>query len=59
METESRDNKYGELEHYFNSSLNELKSENFQTKNDLTNLTTKVQNVEDSQSEVKGDFTGK
>ncbi|XP_065928372.1 uncharacterized protein [Magallana gigas] len=57
METESRDNKYGELEHYFNSSLKELKSENFQTKNDVTNLTAKVQNVEDSQSEVKGELT--
>lgn len=58
MASESRDRKYEELENYLNSSVSELKTEIFQTKRDLTNLTGELQYVEDSQTEMRGDLTG-
>lgn len=58
MASESRDRKYEELENYFNSSVSELKTEIFQTKSELTNLTGELQYVEDSQTEMRGDLTG-
>ncbi|XP_065928375.1 EMILIN-1-A isoform X3 [Magallana gigas] len=57
METESRDKKYEELEHYFNISVDELKTKIFQTKSRLSNLTEQIQNVQDFQTEMNGEFT--
>ncbi|XP_052709148.1 uncharacterized protein LOC128183947 [Crassostrea angulata] len=57
METESRDKKYEELEYYFNITVDELKTKNFQTKSRLSNLTELIQNVQDFQTEMNGEFT--
>lgn len=51
--------KYEELEHYFNTSVDKLKTKIFQTKSGLSNLTEEIQNVEDFQTEMKGELTGK
>lgn len=59
METESRDKKYEEFEHYFNTSVDELKTKIFQTTSGWRNLTEQIQNVEDFQTEMKGELTGK
>lgn len=59
METESRDKKYKELEQYFGSSVDELKNTIFRTKSGLSNLTEQIQNIEDFQTEMKGELTGK
>eukprot|EP00105_Crassostrea_gigas_P014360 XP_011430983.1 PREDICTED: uncharacterized protein LOC105330775 [Crassostrea gigas] len=57
METESRDKKYKELEQYFGSSVDELKNTIFRTKSGLSNLTEQIQNIEDFQTEMKGELT--
>lgn len=58
METELRDKKYEELEHYFNTSVDEMKTKIFETNSGLSNLTEQIQKVEDSQTEMNGEFTG-
>nr|XP_034332411.1 uncharacterized protein LOC105345560 isoform X2 [Crassostrea gigas] len=57
VETESRDKRYEKLEHHFNTSVNELKTEYFKTKSGLSNITAQIQNIEDSQTEMKGELT--
>eukprot|EP00105_Crassostrea_gigas_P036986 XP_019921134.1 PREDICTED: uncharacterized protein LOC109617092 [Crassostrea gigas] len=57
METESRDRKYEELEHYFNTSVDEMRTKIFQTKSGLSNLTEQIQKVEAFQTEKNGEFT--
>ena len=59
LETESRDKKYEKLEHHFNTSVNDLKTETFKTKSGLSNITAQIQSVEDSQTEMKRELTGK
>ncbi|XP_052710470.1 uncharacterized protein LOC128184878 [Crassostrea angulata] len=56
-ENESRDKKYEELERYFNNSFEELKAEIVQTELNLTNNKVLIQNLDDSQSEIRGTFT--
>eukprot|EP00105_Crassostrea_gigas_P002237 XP_011414690.1 PREDICTED: uncharacterized protein LOC105319019 [Crassostrea gigas] len=56
-ENESRDKKYKELERYFNNSFEELKAEIVQTELNLTNNKVLIQNLDDSQSEIRGTFT--
>ncbi|XP_052709153.1 uncharacterized protein LOC128183949 [Crassostrea angulata] len=57
LETESRDKKYENLEHHFNTSVDELKTETFKTKSGLSNITAQIQSVEDSQTEMKRELT--
>eukprot|EP00105_Crassostrea_gigas_P038573 XP_019922721.1 PREDICTED: uncharacterized protein LOC105328060 isoform X3 [Crassostrea gigas] len=59
IENESRDKKYEELERYFNSSYEDLRVELFQNKNDSTNRKMLIQNLEDSQTEMRRNFTEK
>uniref|UniRef100_A0A8W8J9A9 C1q domain-containing protein n=1 Tax=Magallana gigas TaxID=29159 RepID=A0A8W8J9A9_MAGGI len=56
-ENESREKKYEELERHFNNSFEELKAEIFQNKLNLTNNKVLIQNLDDSQSEIRGTFT--
>ncbi|XP_065927338.1 paramyosin-like [Magallana gigas] len=56
-ENESRDKKYEELKRYFNNSVEELKAEIVQTELNLTNNKVLIQNIIDSQSEIRGTFT--
>ncbi|XP_052711296.1 uncharacterized protein LOC128185704 [Crassostrea angulata] len=56
-ENESRTRKYEELEWYFNNSFEELKAEIVQTKLNLTNNKVLIQNLDDSQLEIRGTFT--
>lgn len=57
LETESKNKKYEKLEHYFNTSVDEMKTKIFQTKSGLSNLTEQIQKVEDFQTEKNGEFT--
>lgn len=50
--------KYKELERYFNNSFEELEAGNVQNELKLTNNTVLIQNLEDSQSEIRRTFTG-
>lgn len=57
-ENESRDRKYEKLERYFNNTIEELKDENVRNELNLTNNKVLIQNLEDSQSEIRGTFKG-
>nr|XP_034334716.1 kinectin [Crassostrea gigas] len=56
-ENESRDRKYEELERYFNNSFEELKGKILQNKLNFTQNKVLIQNLEDSQTEIRGSFT--
>ncbi|XP_065927340.1 uncharacterized protein MCAP_0864-like [Magallana gigas] len=56
-ENESRDRKYEERERYFNNSVEELKAEIVQTELNFTNNKVLIQNLDDSQSEIRETFT--
>lgn len=57
-ENESRDRKYEELERYFNNSFQELKRKILQNKLNFTQNKVLIQSLEDSQTEIRGTFTG-
>eukprot|EP00105_Crassostrea_gigas_P011435 XP_011427101.1 PREDICTED: uncharacterized protein LOC105328052 [Crassostrea gigas] len=56
-ENESRDKKYEELERYFTNSFEELKAKIVQNKLNLTNNKVLIQNLDDSQSDIRETFT--
>ncbi|XP_065927337.1 putative uncharacterized protein MYH16 [Magallana gigas] len=56
-ENESRDKKYKDLEQYFTNSFEELKAEIFQNELNLTKNKMLIQNLDDSQLEIRGTFT--
>ncbi|XP_052711585.1 uncharacterized protein LOC128185916 [Crassostrea angulata] len=56
-ENESRDKKYEELKRHFANSFEELKAEIFQNELNLTKNKVLIQNLDDSQSEIRGTFT--
>lgn len=55
-ENKSRDKKYEDLVQYFNSSFEDLRAELFQTW--FINNKTLIQNLEDSQEEIRRILTG-
>eukprot|EP00105_Crassostrea_gigas_P011436 XP_011427102.1 PREDICTED: uncharacterized protein LOC105328054 [Crassostrea gigas] len=56
-ENESRDKKYKDLEQYFTNSFEELKAEIFQNELNLTKNKMLIQNLDDSQLEIRGTFS--
>ncbi|XP_065927528.1 paramyosin [Magallana gigas] len=59
IENESRDKKYEELERYFNSSYEDFRVELSQNKYDSSNHKMLIQYLEDSQTEMRRNFTEK
>lgn len=57
-ENESRDKKYEELERYFNNSFEELKAQIVENELNFTQNKVLIQKLEDSQTEIRGTFTG-